>query len=492
MSILKRSLKVAINPKLINRNESNESRLYSNGWINVELTPTELAAEIDKGIAYCAQVSGKRCSDNFLCSDVLSVDMDGTCTIDEAMANPIVQKYLTIFYTTTRHTEKEHRFRLIFALPRTIYSAKEMRSATRSLSLRLSGDSAATDPARMFFGSRGSKPQVFDRCIDESFLAELIKQGQDTEQPDTKGSKCHASTISRLTIQPDTIIITGKGSSLKFTDLTVGTSVRCPFHHDRHASAFITRSRTGTHGLHCSTCRQTFWPEGSSLTAHDFFDFDQVVIGARRYFDKHRDSSDRLNVHLGCNITLTNDRYLRLEEIGNGLTLIKSPKNSGKTQLLEALVAKDAGSILLIGHRVTLLRNTCRRLGLDLYLDQPEGPLSSKRLGVCLDSLGRLASPDLRTFSTIIIDESEQVLSHFLSETMAKRGRGPEHVFIIFKELLRRAKRVIALDADLSWTTFDPLTKMRSEPKRSGYTSTSSSRAKRLRSFPPTASWSRT
>jgi hypothetical protein len=33
-----------------------------------------------------------------------------------------------------------------------------------------------------------------------------------------------------------------------------------------------------------------------------------------------------------------------LEAISNGLTLIKSPKNSGKTQLLEALVADSARS----------------------------------------------------------------------------------------------------------------------------------------------------
>ena len=52
-------------------------------------------------------------------------------------------------------------------------------------------------------------------------------------------------------------------------------------------------------------------------------------------------------------------------------------------------------------------------------------------------------------------------MSHFLSETMRKGSRSPEKTFVIFRELLQKAKRVIALDADLAWTTFDTLTKMR-------------------------------
>src|ERR1700730_17623144 len=114
MSILQKRLRVAINPHLINRNEAGNSFIH--GWINSALTPAELAAEIDKGRAYCAQLSGSRCAANFLCCDVLSVDIDGTRTIDDAMADPIVQKYLTIFYTTASHTAEQHRFRLVFVL----------------------------------------------------------------------------------------------------------------------------------------------------------------------------------------------------------------------------------------------------------------------------------------------------------------------------------------------------------------------------------------
>ena len=94
---------------------------------------------------------------------------------------------------------------------------------------------------------------------------------------------------------------------------------------------------------------------------------------------------------------------------------------------------------------MALIRQSCERLGLECYLDI-KGRLDRTHLGICLDSLQRLTGPErLTTFKTIVIDESEQVLSHFLSDTMDRENR--QAIYVIFKTLLRRAKRVVALDA---------------------------------------------
>jgi hypothetical protein len=87
---------------------------------------------------------------------------------------------------------------------------------------------------------------------------------------------------------------------------------------------------------------------------------------------------------------------------------------------------------------------------------------ATPRLGLCLDSLQRLQDGDrLIPFDTVVIDESEQVLAHFLSETMSQDGKKskegtrsegwpqPRRHLTILRALLRRARRVIALDADL-------------------------------------------
>ena len=290
MSVLTQKLKLSINPGLLNKNETNDQSLFTKGWVNKSLTPDELAREIDKGVAILlsARWTPKR-EELSLAADVISVDIDGTRSLDDVPKDPIVERCLTIYYTTPRHTPDCHRFRLIFALPRTIDSADEMVAASRSLSLRLSGDLAATDAARLFYGSRGSKPQVFDRALDEPLLDELIKQGHDAGQTATKGSAVVATTVSRLAVLPDQLIETADGHGVPFSQLAVGTTVCCPFHHDTNASAFILSSKNGVKGLHCSTCAQTFWPANTSFGPYDFFEFDNRIREVKSYFDKHQD-----------------------------------------------------------------------------------------------------------------------------------------------------------------------------------------------------------
>lgn len=470
-SVLNKPLKVSINPNLINKNELGDTSLFARGWVNRELTPHQLAGEIDRGVAYCCQLNGARRASNFSCSDVLSVDIDGTRRIEEVMTDPLVERCLTILYTTPSHTPENHRFRLVFALPRTITIATEKAAASRSLTLRLGGDPSATDAARLSYGSKGSNPQVFDRSIDGALLDELIAQGMDADQSDTKGAKgALATTVSRHGVAADQIILTGDGKQLRFDEIETGRSVCCPFHHDVNASAFVLRSRLGAKGFHCSTCAQTFWLAGSSLPPYNFFEFEECVRKADAYFEKHQDPGPLRElfpsehpIHLGltkANISITSREYLHIDKLADGITFVKSPKGTGKTERLRSLL--QDGSILLIGHRIALIRQSCKRLGLECYLDI-DGPLDRDRVGVCLDSLHRLQTKLLR-FDTVIIDESEQVLSHFLSDTIPSEKR--DAIFVIFRSLLRRAKRVVALDADLSWLTFETLMKLSNDWQR--------------------------
>jgi len=166
---------------------------------------------------------------------------------------------------------------------------------------------------------------------------------------------------------------------------------------------------------------------------------------------------------LSSNVSISQTDYLSLPpKLLEGVVFIKSPKGTGKTERLKQILADDDGSVLLIGHRVALIRQSCERLGLDCYLDF-SGPLCNSRLGVCLDSLRRLRSEGqwINKFRTVIVDESQQVLSHFLSETMEKAR---DAIFVDFNSLLHRAKRIVALDADLGWLSFETLSKLAQRP----------------------------
>ena len=371
MSILDRKLKLSINPRIINKNEAGDDAAYADGWTNVEFSPRELAASINDGVAYSCQLrGGRRAAANFLCCDLLSVDVDGTRRLEEVMADPIVQRHLTILYTTPSHTEDSHRFRLVFALPRTIDTASDMRAASRSLTLRLAGDRSATDPARLFFGSRGSEPQVFDRAIDDALLDELIAQGKAADQSDSIGGR-PAPTRSSLVIPSDLHVMTATGAEAILPEVPVGTPVHCPFHHDEHASAFVTVSRIGTRGLHCSRCDQTFWPADGATDAHDFFDFDAEVRAVTDFARDLRRAPGSLTNDYGqrfqryfdrCDVCFLNDEFVRIGAFANGVTFVKSPKGTGKTRALEELVASSE-SVLVNSHRVALVAQLCHRLG---------------------------------------------------------------------------------------------------------------------------------
>ncbi len=451
-------LKLAINPDLIDRNVSGDATLYTRGWENCELSITELAELVRNGVAYCAQLSGPRKAANFLACDVASVDVDDGMTLDEAFATEIVRRHASLTYTTARHADDHHRFRIVFVLPRTIEDAKEMAAVNRSLQLRLSGDPSAVDATRISFGNRQAKTWVYeDRQISSELLEELIAQCIEPEQSDVVGDPNRTATPrSSLRLQPSQQVRLANGTTVPFSQTKRGDRIHCPFHHDKNPSAFVVTNRTGGNGIHCSACAQTFWPTPDEF---DFDGFDAAVKDARAYFDRHHgygpltqffrvpDAIPELTL---ATVDVVKGQAVP-DELKPGLTLIKSPKATGKTEGLRRLT-HDAKKVLLIGHRRALIRQSCRRLELACYLDAP----FSDRFGVCLDSLGKV--PMDRPCDYVLLDESEQVLSHFLADTFDQKHR----VFVQFGEIVRRAKYVVALDADLSWVTFQTLTRMRS------------------------------
>ena len=257
-------------------------------------------------------------------------------------------------------------------------------------------------------------------------------------------------------------------------------SVRCPYHLDRNHSAFVVHSANGTHGIHCMACGATFWTDSPSEYDFDAFDnlFEQSQREERILIDKTVECSTNFLIRYyppKPTRVATNSRYLPPIVYMPGLTLVKSPKGTGKTVALKALVeqvrkrqyfptiprADRCKSVLLIGHRRALIQEACWKLGLDYYLDNEDGT-SSDFYGVCLDSLPRMrTSGRLRRYDLVLIDESEQVFRHLSSDTIAKRSGGAETCFHALEFFIRSAKAVIALDADLSLLTAHGLKSMR-------------------------------
>ena len=468
-------LTISINPNLIDKNVGGDRSHFTRGWENREPTVEELLAEVTAGRAYCAQLSGPRKTANFLACNLVSVDIDGTRTIEDVLSDAIVARNATFMYTTPSHTPEVPRLRVGFALPRTIINPKEMSSVMRSLALRLAGDARATDAARISFGSRGAQTWLLGNEIDLPLFEELIAQNLEPPASDsaTGGAAGRAAARSDLTLSPDQKVTLQDGRMVPFSEVEVKTRLHCPFHRDRNPSAFVVSNKRGVKGLHCSTCGLTYWPPYAG--GYDFYDFDEQVRRAVQYFEEHRDWGPLFLDFPRSSMSDVTAHVVRGHpapgSLAPGLTFIKSPKGSGKTEALKRLLSRSS-KVLLIGHRRSLIRQICRRLGLGCYLDDDcfsfgGIPVNQDRYGVCLDSLG-IILPTTR-YDVIVLDESEQVLAHFLSETIEhQNGGGRERLFVIFAQLLSRAKHVIALDADLSWPTFRTITRLATHDRRSG------------------------
>jgi len=166
-------------------------------------------------------------------------------------------------------------------------------------------------------------------------------------------------------------------------------------------------------------------------------------------------------------LTVVNERYLSEHELNDvGIIFIKSPKGTGKTVLIENLVnehktSKTTGGLLAITHRINLGYSLTSRTGINHYLDEPN-PV--KQWLISIDSITKAAEQTSIRYSTIIIDEVEQVLRHLTSGTLIdKRAK----VFSSFVKLIRQANRIILLDADISSRlTFEVISSFRYLPQR--------------------------
>jgi hypothetical protein len=145
------------------------------------------------------------------------------------------------------------------------------------------------------------------------------------------------------------------------------------------------------------------------------------------------------------------------------LIAIKSPKGTGKTEILKPLIQKaqaEGITVLDCSHRCQLAMAHSQRLGIP-YIDSLNRNRSSAfdkfldGFSFVIDSLHEQgkASVDAKYLQEfkyyLIIDELEQVLWHLLdSKTEIAKQRG--HVIFYMRLLLNNADKVVVLDADLS------------------------------------------
>lgn len=475
---VKLTLRVALSVSFnfINKQPTTDGRAYSVGWQNAELNFEELAELINEGHAFAAQYKGNRKGENFKAAGFLAADFDGGVPLAEVADNPLVRNHATLIYTTASHgKEGEDHFRIVFALESSITDSLTWTYALMGLVRRVGSDAKCTDAARCFYGSAGSNPVIYGNIMPDSVLQELITVGKATpknanDTGDNPGVVRDAERYAVLDIKAP--IRTASGELQLIGNLAARTSIYCLFHDDQQPSAFIVRSKLGKPGIHCSSCGKTFWPIDSAQARYDFYAFDTL---AQRFAEKQAveiteqlpwesfPALPKVTKPVGTHATIHNVKYLPSFLQLKGTTYVKSPKGTGKTKQIEEVVdwAKlNNKSVLLIGHRRTLLRELSARLVLKCYMDDKDrGPRQGEDrprkpaerpnyYAVSVNSLARrLVKP--RPYDILIIDESEQVLA----ATCGNIVDDPATTMRILKHYVSKVPSIYLLDADLNQIT---------------------------------------
>lgn len=171
-----------------------------------------------------------------------------------------------------------------------------------------------------------------------------------------------------------------------------------------------------------------------------------------------------------------NRRYLGELSIPENAKLIaiKSPKGTGKTQLLEGIVKEALQRkqwVLVIGHRVRLVEALCQRFGLN-YITEVRDSDTGTALGygLCIDSLHPTSQAHFEALNwsdgVVIIDEVEQVLWHGLDSSTCSSNRVAilKSLKTLMQNVLGGYGQVFVADADLSDVSLDYLISLSGVP----------------------------
>ncbi|MCU0517160.1 MAG: hypothetical protein MUC60_09905 [Oscillatoria sp. Prado101] len=158
-------------------------------------------------------------------------------------------------------------------------------------------------------------------------------------------------------------------------------------------------------------------------------------------------------------------RYLNVDIeslVPAGIYAIKSPMDSGKTELLKTLCRHfPTGNV--VSYRNSLLQNTATRVPeLDFLwnLDTGEPALNrlswrnSKWVAACLDSLEKLGDKPV-----LVIEEAGKAIDHLLRGNTCRKRRGA--LLKNFEHKVRSCTHIFLLDADLADPEIDYLRQLR-------------------------------
>ena len=175
------------------------------GWKNVYVSIEWLMGWVGAGYGWCAThfADRYRKSENVDGSNMIVIDIDGDCTLEEFWATATAQDWCAATYTSASHTEEEHRFRAIFPFENfTAASVGKHKGAywlvvnrlLQELGLEKLKDNCGQKAERLWYGNDKAVVEVkAGNCIPEFLLADVDFE----EAPIGEGGECSTQDLKR-------------------------------------------------------------------------------------------------------------------------------------------------------------------------------------------------------------------------------------------------------------------------------------------------------
>ena len=157
-------LKLAVNKGCLNKTNPQD---VARGWLNIQEPIEWLEGWVTAGYGWCAThfADRHRLTDNASGSNVIVIDIDGDTTLARFWSTDTARQWCAATYTSSSHSEEEHRFRALFPLGLELETVAQHRGAywlvvnrlIADLGLEKLKDNCGQKPERLWFGNQNAE-----------------------------------------------------------------------------------------------------------------------------------------------------------------------------------------------------------------------------------------------------------------------------------------------------------------------------------------------
>lgn len=158
----------------VNKSCKNKQTKPARNWQNIEESLEWLLGWVSNGYGWCATHfhNRHRLADNACGSNIVVIDFDGDTTLARFWNTSTARQWCAATYTSSSHTEQEHRFRAIFPLGKLLNTAAEHKGAywlivnrlLAELELEQLADNCGQKPERLWYGNNRTQTHVNEEC----------------------------------------------------------------------------------------------------------------------------------------------------------------------------------------------------------------------------------------------------------------------------------------------------------------------------------------